>query len=140
MKYLDNKIRSMKNLWYRNFYAILDGRVNSVTLGKCLYKHMVRDERESTQICVFKAGDTKMYCFAFREDFKQLADASTVFTELQYNTEHEKIGFRTDQPSVNFIMSEYGLPIDKAVKLSVIPRKTGNGQTFYEIQRPRQNN
>lgn len=139
MKYLDKKIRSMKNLWYRNFYAILDGRVNSVTLGKCLYKHMVRDERESTQICVFKAGDTKKYCFAFREDFKQLMDAATVFTELQYNTEYEKIGFRSDQPSVNFILSEYGLPIDKAVKLSVIPKKTGNGQTFYEIQRPRQN-
>lgn len=139
MKYLNKKIRSMKKYWFRHFYAILDGRVNSVTLGKCLYKHMMRDERESTEICVFKASDTQMYCFVFREDFLQLASASTVFTELQYNTEHEKIGFRTDQPSVNFILSEYGLPIDKAIKLSVYPRKTGNGQVFYEIQRPQQN-
>ena len=87
-------------------------------------------------IYVFKSGDTRQYCFAFREDFEQLRDAKTIFTQLQYNAQHKKIGFSTTQPSVSGILGDYNLPLDRKVRLTVFPRKTTNKEVFYEIQRP----
>lgn len=136
MKYLSNKIRAVKGLWYKNFFVVLDGRANSVTISKCLYLHIKKNDKKDLSLHVFKASDTKQYCFAFREDMEALRDAKTIFTELQYNSEHKKIGFRTDKPSVTGILSEYGISAEGMVKLSVLPRKTGNGETFYEIQKP----
>lgn len=128
--------RAIKGFKYRRSYVVLDGRVSSVTLSKGLYKHMMSKERADMYLHVFFAKDSKQYCFAFREDFEQLKTAKTVFTELQYNSEYRKIGFHTERPTVSGILSEYGLPIDKMVRLTVFPRKTANGETFYEIQRP----
>lgn len=136
MKYLSNKLRAIKGLWYINFFVVLDGRCNSVTVSKCLYHHMTKPERSDYKIFVFKTSDTKQYCFAFREDFEQLKDTNTIFTELQFNEKHKKIGFRTDKPSVTGILSEYGIQAEGMVRLSVLPRKTDNGSTFYEIQKP----
>lgn len=128
--------RAIKGLRYRRSYVVLDGRVSSVTLSKGLYNLMMSKERADMYLHVFQAKDSQQYCFAFREDFEQLRTAKTVFTELQYNSEYKKIGFHTELPTVSGILSEYDLPIDKKVRLTVIPRKTGNGETFYEIQRP----
>lgn len=132
-KYLFNKIRGF---WFRKYYVTLDGRANSVTISKALYEHMMRYERTTTEILVFKSGDTKLYSFAMREDFVSLHKIQTYFSTLQYNERYEKIGFRTDHPSVTAILDDYGLPCDKMVRLSVIPRKTNTEVTFYEIQRP----
>lgn len=128
--------RAIKGLRYRSSYVVLDGRVSSVTLSKGLYKHIMGKERTDMYLHVFLAKDSKQYCFAFREDFEQLKTTKTVFAELQYNSKYKKIGFHTERPTVSGILSEYGLPIDKMVRLTVIPRKTGNSETFYEIQRP----
>lgn len=136
MKHISNTIRAIKGLWYQNFFVVLDGRANSVTVSKCLYHHMTKNDRKNLSLHVFKVSDTKMYCFAFKEDFEALRDAKTIFTELQYNNEHKKIGFRTDKPSVTGILSEYGISAEGMVKLSILPRKTANGEIFYEIQRP----
>ncbi len=136
IKYLSDKVRAIKALWFRKYYVVLDGRANSVTLSKSLYHHMTAKERPDMFLIVFEANDTKQYSFAFRSDFEQLLQAKTYFCELQYNAEHNKVGFRTDNPSVTGILANYGLPTDKMVRLSVLPRKTANGQTFYEIQRP----
>lgn len=133
MKFKDI-IRATKALWYHGCYVALDGRANSVTISKGLYRHMMATERDSMLLIVFRSGGN--YCFAFRDDFEQLKSANTVFVELQYNTEHGKIGFRTDNPSVTGILASYNMPMDRLVKLSVLPCKTKAGETFYEIQRP----
>lgn len=136
-KYLSNKIREVKGFWFRKYFVTLDGRANSVTISKSLYHHMMRYERKNTEILVFKSSDTGLYCFCMREDFPNLMQAKAYFCQLQYNEEHHKIGFRSDNPSVTAICDNYDLPLNKMVRLSVIPRKTGNGETFYEIQRPK---
>lgn len=135
-KYLSDKIRSIKGLWYHKYYVVLDGRANSVTISKALYDHMMRYDRSNTEIFVFQSIDTQLYGFAMREDFEALRNANTVFCQLQYNEEHRKIGFRSDHPSVTYICYQYNIPTDKMVRLSVLPRKTAQGETFYEIQRP----
>ncbi len=132
---IKNITRAVKALWYRGYYVVLDGRVNSVTISKKLYRHMMRKERSSTLLHVFRTRNGN-FCFAFRDDFEQLKTTNTIFVELQYNTEHNKIGFRTDEPSVTGILASYKLPLDKMVRLSVLPRKTRTGELFYEIQRP----
>nr|DAH17165.1 MAG TPA: hypothetical protein [Bacteriophage sp.] len=137
-KYLHQKVRLAKSLWYHGFDAVLDGKVNSVTISRRLYRHMMSQDRPSQELIVFSANDSHLYSFAFRADYPQLHAAQTAFTELQYNTEHHKIGFRTDQPSVTAILHDYGLPTDACVRLSVLPRHTASGEVFYEIQRPPQ--
>lgn len=137
LKYIRNKIRKIKCFWFRKYYVTLDGRVNSVTISKAIYNHMMRYERSNTEILVFKSSDTGLFSFAMREDFPKLMQIVTYFYPLQYNEKYKKIGFRTDYPSVTAILDEYGLPLDRMVRLSVIPRKTGSGETFYEIQRPK---
>ena len=129
-------IRAIKGLRYRRCFVMLDGRGNSVTLSKGLYRHIMRKERDDMYIHVFKAGDSRQYCFAFREDFEQLKDTNTIFTQLQYNAEHKKIGFSTTQPSVSGILDDYNLLLDRKVRLTVFPRKTSSNEVFYEIQRP----
>lgn len=137
MKRLTRAARAFR---FRGYFAVMDGRASSVTVSKALYGDMTRKERQDMHLHVFRAKDSGLYCFAFREDFEHLRTAKTVFTELQYNTEHRKIGFRTDQPTVSGILSDYGMPVDRAVRLSVFPRRTANGEVFYEIQRPRTHN
>lgn len=136
-KFLSDIIRTAKALWYRNCYVVLDGRANSVTVSKALYGHMMRYERTSTDIFVFDCSDTYQYAFAMREDFEALRNSKAVFCQLQYNEKYHKIGFRSDRPSVTAICDNYNLPLDRMVRLSVIPRKTAQGETFYEIQRPK---
>lgn len=127
-------IELIKGLWYRDMYVVLDGRVNSVTLSKSLYKNINSVSREDLSLHLFKSSDKGLYCFAFREDFQQLQESDTLFTSLQYNKTYNKIGFQTEM--LPKLLYEYHLPSDVLAKLSVIPRKTKTGQTFYEIQRP----
>lgn len=136
IKYLSDKVRAIKGLWYRKYYVVLDGRANSVTISKALYDHMMRYERTSTEIFVFDCSDTLQYGFAMREDFEALRNSKTAFCQLQFNEKYRKIGFRSEHPSVTAICDSYNLPLNKMVRLSVLPRKTAKGETFYEIQRP----
>ena len=137
LKYLANHIRDIKSIWYRKYFVVLDGRANSVTISKSIYDHIMSIDRTNPEIFVFKCSDTAQYAFCVREDFPQLRENNTTFCPLQYNDEHRKIGFRSDHPSVTAICDSYNLPLNRMVRLSVIPRKTRNGHTFYEIQRPK---
>lgn len=130
--------RKSVTIWFYGYDAILNGKANSITLSRRLYRDMTSIERPTNQLIVFSANDSHLYSFAFRADFPQLQAAQTAFTELQFNTKHNKIGFRTDQPSVTAILHDYGLPTDACVRLSVFPRHTTTGEVFYEIQRPTQ--
>lgn len=137
LKYLSDKIGDIKALWYRKYFVVLDARVNSITISKSLYYHIMRTERTNTDVLVFKSCDTGQYCFCMRTDFSSLWNTIANYCQLQYNSQHQKIGFRSEQPSVTTICYEYNCPMDRMVRLSVIPRKTAKGETFYEIQRPK---
>lgn len=136
LKYLSNKIRAIKGLWYHKYFVVLDGRANSVTVSQSLYNHMMSVERTNSDVLVFKSSDTNQYCFCMREDFPMLMQANGCFCQLQYNERYRKIGFRSDRPSVTSICNDYDCPLDRMVRLSVLPRKTAQGEVFYEIQRP----
>lgn len=136
MKMIKKTIRTIWALRHRGEHVVIDGRANSVTVSKRIYRHIMRHERDGVAITVFRASDTQCYCFAVIQDFPQLMEAQTYCCPLQYNEEHRKIGFRTDNPSATAILDDYGLPIDRMVRLDCVPRVTATGDWFYEIQRP----
>ena len=124
---------------YRNYFVILDGRVNSVTLSKGVYRHIMHKERTDNSVFVFRLSDRGTYGFCMREDWEELCKANTAFTKLQFNQEHKKVGFRSDRPSVTAILDEYNLPLNRTVRLTCIPRKSQKGEPYYEIMRPNLN-
>lgn len=135
-KYLIDKVKGFR---YRNDFVVLDGRANSVTLSKGIYDHIMQKERTDNSIFVFRLSDRGTYGFCMREDLEELRKANTVFTQLQFNQEHKKVGFRSDRPSVIAILDDYNLPLNKMVRLTCIPRKSAKGEPYYEIMRPNLN-
>lgn len=135
-KYLIDKVKGFR---YRNDFVVLDGRANSVTLSKGIYDHIMQKERTDNSIFVFRLSDRGTYGFCMREDWEELRKANTVFTQLQFNQEHKKVGFRSDRPSVIAILDEYNLPLNKMFRLTCIPRKSAKGEPYYEIMRPNLN-
>ena len=135
-KYLIDKVKGFR---YRNHFVVLDGRANSVTLSKGIYDHIMQKERTDNSIFVFRLSDRGTYGFCMREDWEELRKANTVFTQLQFNQEHKKVGFRSDRPSVIAILDDYNLPLNKMVRLTCIPRKSAKGEPYYEIMRPNSN-
>ena len=124
---------------YRNYFVILDGRANSVTLSKGVYRRIMQKERTDNSVFVFRLSDRRTYGFCMREDWEELCKSNTAFTQLQFNQEHKKVGFRSDRPSVTAILDEYNLPLNKMVRLTCIPRKSQKGEPYYEIMRPNLN-
>lgn len=130
LKYLIDKVNGFR---HRNNFVVLDGRTNSVTLSKGIYDHIMRKERTDYSILVFFLQEEEHYGFCMREDWEELRRTNTNYTQLQFNQEYKKVGFRTDLPSVTGILDDYHLPLDKMVRLSCIPRLSGKGETYYEI-------
>ena len=124
---------------YRNYFVILDGRANSVTLSKGVYRHIIQKERTDNSVFVFRLSDRRTYGFCMREDWEELCKSNTAFTQLQFNQEHKKVGFRSDRPSVTSILDEYNLPLNRMVRLTCIPRKSQKCEPYYEIIRPNLN-
>ena len=135
-KYIIDKVNGFR---HRNNFVILDGRANSVTLSKGIYDHIMQKERTDHSVFVFRLSDRGTYGFCMREDWEELCKANTAFTQLQFNQEHKKVGFRSDLPSVTAILDEYNLPLNRMVRLTCIPRKSGKGEPYYEIIRPKLN-
>ena len=124
---------------YRNYFVILDGRANSVTLSKGVYRHIIQKERTDHSVFVFKLSGRGTYGFCMREDWEELRKSNTAFTQLQFNQEYKKVGFRSDRPSVTAILDEYNLPLNRMVRLTCIPLKSQKGEPYYEIMRPNLN-
>lgn len=124
---------------YRNYFVILDGRANSVTLSKGVYRHIIQKERTDHSVFVFRLSGRGTYGFCMREDWEELCKANTSFTQLQFNQEHKKVGFRSDLPSITAILDDYNLPLNRMVRLTCIPRKSQKGEPYYEIMRPNLN-
>ena len=135
-KHLIVKVLGFK---YRNYFVILDGRANSVTLSKGVYRRIMQKERTDQSVFVFRLSDRRTYGFCMREDWEELCKSNTAFTQLQFNQEHKKVGFRSDRPSVTAILDEYNLPLNRMVRLTCIPRKSQKGEPYYEIMRPNLN-
>lgn len=135
-KYIIDKVNGFRN---RNNFVILDGRANSVTLSKGIYDHIMQKERTDYSVFVFRLSDRGTYGFCMREDWEELCKANTAFTQLQFNQEHNKVGFRSELPSVTAILDDYNLPLNKMVRLTCIPRKSAKGEPYYEIIRPNLN-
>jgi hypothetical protein len=135
-KYIIDKVNGFR---HRDNFVILDGRANSVTLSKGIYDHIMQKERTDHSVFVFRLSDRGTYGFCMREDWEELCKANTAFTQLQFNQEHKKVGFRSDLPSVTAILDEYNLPLNRMVRLTCIPRKSGKGEPYYEIIRPKLN-
>lgn len=135
--YIKDKIyKNIKGFLYRKYFVVLDGRANSVTLSKGIYEHIMMRARIDSSIFVFRIIGRRTYGFCLREDWKELRNAQTDFCQLQYNQEHNKIGFRSERPSVTAILDDYNLPLEKMVRLTCIPRKDKNGEAYYEIINP----
>lgn len=124
---------------YRNYFVILDGRANSVTLSKGVYRRIMQKERTDYSVFVFRLSDRGTYGFCMREDWEELCKSNTAFAQLQFNQEHKKVGFRSDLPSVTAILDDYNLPLNRMVRLTCIPRKSAEGEPYYEIMRPNLN-
>ena len=135
-KYIIDKVNGFR---HRDNFVILDGRANSVTLSKGIYDHIMQKERTDHSVFVFRLSDRGTYGFCMREDWEELCKANPAFTQLQFNQEHKKVGFRSDLPSVTAILDEYNLPLNRMVRLTCIPRKSGKGEPYYEIIRPKLN-
>lgn len=135
-KYLIDKIKGFR---YRNDFVVLDGRANSVTISKGIYDHIIKKERTEYSIFVFRISDRGTYGFCMREDWEYLQKSNTAFTQLQFNQEYKKVGFRSDFPSVTAILDDYNLPLNRMVRLTCIPRKSQIGEPYYEIMRPNLN-
>lgn len=135
-KYIIDKVNGFR---HRNNFVILDGRANSVTLSKGIYDHIMQKERTDHSVFVFRLSDRGTYGFCMREDWEELCKTNTAFTQLQFNQEHKKVGFRSDIPSVTAILDDYNLPLNRMVRLTCIPRKSGKGEPYYEIIRPNLN-
>ena len=135
-KYIIDKVNGFR---HRDNFVILDGRANSVTLSKGIYDHIMQKERTDHSVFVFRLSDRGTYGFCMREDWEELCKANTAFSQLQFNQEHKKVGFRSDLPSVTAILDEYNLPLNRMVRLTCIPRKSGKGEPYYEIIRPKLN-
>ena len=135
--YIKDKIcKNIKGFLYRKYFVVLDGRANSVTLSKGIYEHIMMRARIDSSIFVFRIIGRRTYGFCLREDWEELRNAQTDFCQLQYNQEHNKIGFRSERPSVTAILDDYNLPLEKMVRLTCIPRKDKNGEVYYEIINP----
>lgn len=135
-KYLIDKVKGFR---YRNDFVVLDGRANSVTISKGIYDHIMQKERTDNSIFVFRLSDRVTYGFCMREDWEELRKANTAFTQLQFNQKYNKVGFRSDFPSITAILDDYDLPLDRMVRLTCIPRKSAKGEPYYEIMRPNLN-
>lgn len=134
--YIKDKCRNIQGFLHRKNFVVLDGRANSVTLSHGIYNHIMQIERTDSSIFVFRISSRRTYGFCLREDWEELRKSQTIFCPLQYNQEHKKIGFRSERPSVTAILDDYHLPLNKMVRLTCIPRKNRNGETYYEIIRP----
>ena len=132
-KYLKDKVQAFI---HRNNFVVLDGRANSVTLSKGIYDHIMQKRRIDFSVFVFRLSERGTYGFCMREDWEELSKANTAFTQLQYNHEHKKVGFRSDLPSITAILDEYNLPLNKMVRLTCIPRTSYKGEPYYEIMNP----
>jgi len=114
-------------------FLIADATDNSLTFSKALCKKLDVFNITNPSIFVFSIPSEKKYGFTLDHQFKDNTQLSTI----QYNEKYKTIGIETLCPTVNRIFYDYGLPVNSKCKLSVVEKKTKQGNiTYFEICNP----
>lgn len=131
-KILIQIIRAVKALWHHGKFVIVDGRDNTITISKRLYRDMTSSMRTDFRIYTFAVGNT--YAFCFLDADPSLTEQHAPFELLQISAVHNTIGFHSD--IVSCILHKIGLPYDAICTISVIPKVSKAGIRYYELQCP----
>ena len=124
--------------WFRQlrWYVIADPNDNSITFSKGLYKALKLLSYEVKPCAfVFTLSDTKEYAFCINPDLPE----GLPMGEIQFNPKYKTIGFESLVPTVQSVFFDYGLPADRACKLSVSKGTQiveGKELIYYKIERP----
>lgn len=122
--------------WFRH-YVILDGRDNSVTFSRALWRHIRRHtgEQDRAQAFLFRIPHPAecLYAFTINPDLGR----PSVVAEIQYNDRHRTIGFEALCPTVARILNDHGLPAETVVRLAVAPERIKSGMLIYMILPPK---
>lgn len=117
------------------YYVLADPADNSITLSRRLFKHMKAHAGKTDKASVFVFRVRKNDTFGFTLDHSFTAE-ETQLCDIQYNDRYRCVGFETLCPSVGLMFYEWGLPAGCRARLSVSFKKTGDGMTYYEIDKP----
>ena len=119
--------------WWQSLrlYAVLDPADNSVTISRALFNHMAK-RGGNASVFVFHEPQDDVFGFMVNPNIEQ----ETQLCTIQYNDKYKCIGFETLNPSVGRILYEYGLPADKKVRLSVVPKTILSSIHYYQFSRP----
>lgn len=115
-------------------YVIMDPADNSVTINKWLWKDMGGFSLNSAKVFMFQVKQTGEFGFELNPKIEQ----ETQIAEIQYNTKYKCIGFETLNPTVNWILYKYNLPVVR-VKMAVSRRRLPDGRKYYAILKPTSN-
>ena len=118
----------------RGCYVVADPADNSVTLSKRLFGHIKKNSKDDDVSKVFVFGIPQDNSYGFM--LNPALDKETVLCQIQYNSKYQCIGFETLCPSVGYMFYHYGLPAEKAIRLSVSVCRTIEGKTYYKIEKP----
>jgi hypothetical protein len=95
---------------YSDYYVILDGRDNSVTLNSALIRRIRRDQggelQGATIFSYIMPGQWDSYCFSVNAPVSQQVGG---ISRLQMNTKYRTIGFESLCPTVQRIIYDYRL-------------------------------
>lgn len=121
------------NQWLQGLtlFVILDGRDNSVTFSRGLWRRIRPHLSDRADILGYKAGD--VYGFALNPTLDKERD--NAIAQVQYNAKHRCIGYESLVPTLARIFTDYGIPIGCRVRLHVIPRDT-EAELAFDFRRP----
>lgn len=130
-------IDTTKRLRWLRHYVILDGRDNSVTFSRSLWRHIRRHtrDRDRAQAFLFRIPHPMecLYAFTVNPDLGR----PSAIADIQYNDSHRTIGFEALCPTVARILNDHRLSPEAVVRLAVVPRRIKSGMTVYVILPPR---
>lgn len=116
----------------------LDGKDNSVTINHSLYRLLMRlGIEQRNHIIGFRIGmqDGINTRYGFEICPPDLDPASTITSELLYNTHYRTFGFPLICPTVQQIFYDWQLDPDTIHKTICIPRLTPDRSLYLEIIR-----
>lgn len=118
-------------------YVVADPSDNCLTLSKHLYESMRLLDYDDIRVLTFRTPDGG-YGFCINpEQYRDVRTEDSVFVPMMFDTKGKTVGFESRCPTLNRVFYDWGLPIDRPVKLSVETVETKSGQTVYMIKRPR---
>lgn len=123
----------IRKLFRRPLFIVADPADNSITFSQGLSDRMDIFGKDMTKVMCFHIPESGCYAFIPNPEL----DRETQLADIAYNSRYRCVGFECLVPTVNRILYDYGIPIDRPCRLTVRTRKTANGNIeYYEICRP----